>query len=72
MMPGHYAYFGITGNFYSLVNFHEVARKTWRRWLSRRSCGRSMPWPDFVRLEKRYGLPRARVVHSTLSNAANS
>jgi RNA-directed DNA polymerase len=71
-MLGHYAYFGITGNFYSLVNFHEVARKTWRRWLSRRSRGRSMPWPDFARLEKRYGLPRARVVHSTLSNAANS
>jgi RNA-directed DNA polymerase len=70
-MQGHYAYFGITGNFYNLGKFHEAARRTWRRWLSRRSRGRSMPWTDFARLEKRYGLPRPRVVHSLFSHAAN-
>jgi hypothetical protein len=71
-MLGHYAYFGITGSFYSLANFHEVARETWRRRLSRRSRGRRMPWTDFARLEKRYGLPRARVVRRMLSHAAKS
>jgi group II intron reverse transcriptase/maturase len=71
-VQGHYGYFGITGNFYNLAKFREAARRTWRRWLSRRSRGNHMPWSKFARLEKRYGLPKPRVVHSLLSRAATS
>jgi RNA-directed DNA polymerase len=71
-LHGHYGYYGITGNFPSLQRFLEAARKIWERWLSRRSREGPMPWKDFLRLEKRYGLPRARVVHSVLSGAAKS
>jgi hypothetical protein len=69
---GHYAYYGITGNFPSLQEFLEEARKIWRHWLSRRHRDGEIPWSDFLRLEQRYGLPRPRVVHSLLRSAAKS
>jgi hypothetical protein len=47
-------------------------RKIWKRWLSRRSRNGPISWPDFLRLEQRYSLPKARVVHSVLSAAAKS
>src|SRR5208337_4125608 len=71
-LQGHYAYYGITGNFPSLQEFLEEARKIWRHWLSRRRRDGEIPWSDFLRLEQRYGLPRPRVVHSLLRSAAKS
>jgi len=69
---GHYGYYGITGNFFSLQEFLEGARKTWKRWLSRRRRDGQISWNEFLRLEKRYRLPAARVVHSVMSSAAKS
>jgi RNA-directed DNA polymerase len=71
-LQGHYAYYGITGNFPSLQEFLEEARKIWRHWLSRRRRDGEIPWSDFLRLEERYGLPKARVVRSLLRGAAKS
>jgi RNA-directed DNA polymerase len=71
-LQGHYGYYGITGNFYSLQEYLEGARKIWKRWLSRRRRAGTMPWQEFLLLEKRYGLPKARVVHSLLGHAAKS
>jgi RNA-directed DNA polymerase len=71
-LRGHYGYYGIIGNFYSLLEFREGARGVWRRWLSRRRRDGEMTWAEFLRLEKRYSLPRARVVHGLHSRVANS
>jgi RNA-directed DNA polymerase len=71
-LRGHYGYYGIIGNFYSLLEFRERARGIWRRWLSRRRRDGAMTWTEFLRLEKRYNLPRARVVHGLPSRVANS
>ena len=71
-LQGHYAYYGITGNFPSLQEFLEAARTIWRHWLSRRRRDGEIPWSDSRRLEQRYGLPRPRVVHSLLRGAAKS
>jgi group II intron reverse transcriptase/maturase len=69
-LQGHYAYFGITGNYFSLQEFREAARQIWKQWLSRRRRDGFMSWTDFSRLEQRYAFPRARVVHSLLGGAA--
>ena len=69
-LQGHYGYYGITGNYFSLLEFREEARKIWKRWLSRRRRGGYLSWTDFLRLEQRYAIPRARVVHSLLGRAA--
>jgi hypothetical protein len=71
-LQGHYGYYGITGNFSSLHSFREGARRVWRRKLSRRRRDGDMAWDPFTRLEKRYPLPPARVVHGLRSRVANS
>ena len=71
-LQGHYGYYGIIGNIASLQNFLLGARQIWKRWLSRRRRGKPLSWSDFERLELRYGLPKARVVHSPFSCAAKS
>ena len=69
-LQGHYGYYGIIGNFSSLQEFLEGARKTWRHWLSRRRRADRMSWQAFLRLEERYAFPRARVVHGLTSRVA--
>jgi RNA-directed DNA polymerase len=69
-LRGHYGYYGITGNFFSLQEFREEVRNLWRRKLSRRRRDGAVTWSEFLRLEKRYSLPRARVVHSLRSGVA--
>ncbi len=71
-LQGHYGYYGITGNFFSLQEFLEGARRIWKRWLSRRRRAGPMTWKDFLLLEQRYGLPKAHVVHSLFGGAATS
>jgi RNA-directed DNA polymerase len=61
---GHYAYYGITGNGASLTRFWEAAKRTWKKWLGRRSQRAYFDWPAFVRLLERYPLPLPVVVHS--------
>ncbi len=69
-LRGHYGYYGIIGNVHSLLEYREEVRKIWRRKLSRRRRDGDVTWSEFRRLEKRYGLPRARVVHAMHSGVA--
>ena len=71
-LRGHYGYYGIIGNYFSLQQFREGARGIWRRRLSRRRRDGTMTWAEFLRLEKRYSLPRARVVHGLAGRVAKS
>ncbi len=71
-LRGHYGYYGIIGNAECLQKVREATRRIWRRNLSRRRRGRPLSWATFVRLEKRYSLPLARVVHGLRSRVAKS
>jgi hypothetical protein len=71
-LRGHYGYYGIIGNYFSLQSFREGVRRIWRCRLSRRSRDRHMTWAELVRLEQHYSLPRARVVHGLRSSVAKS
>jgi hypothetical protein len=62
-LKGHYAYYGITGNANCLSAFLRGVRRAWKYWLSRRDRDRSMSWPEYQRLERRYSLPSVRIVH---------
>jgi RNA-directed DNA polymerase len=63
-LMGHYQFYGITCNWRSLSSFHEAVKRSWRKWLDRRSRNKDMPWERFERLLKRYPLPRPRIIHS--------
>ena len=59
-LRGHFAYYGITGNYTSIPRFHWFATKIAKRSLDRRSQRGYLPWDKFKRLLGRYPLPTAR------------
>jgi group II intron reverse transcriptase/maturase len=63
VLRGHYAYYGITGNYRALGNFHRQVTREWRKWLNRRSQKARMTWERFNRLLVTYPLPCPRIVH---------
>lgn len=63
-LTGHYGYYGITGNLESLRSFFRQVERVWRKWLSRRSRNRDMPWERFSKLIDKYPLVQPRIVHS--------
>ena len=69
-LKGHYAYYGITGNYAALRSFYQGVRRNWRKWLSRRSQKAYLNWAKFNRLTERYPLPPPVVVHSVLRGVA--
>lgn len=46
-LTGHYAYYGINGNFDSIENFVDFAKITAYKWLNRRSQRKSIGWKKF-------------------------
>jgi len=67
---GHYAYYGVTGNFRSLLRYFDNVRHIWKKWLSRRN-NRGLDWERMRRILEVFSLPRPRVVHSVFRTAAN-
>jgi RNA-directed DNA polymerase len=70
-LTGHFAYYGITGNYLSLNRLRTGVIRAWHTWLQRRSQKARLTWDRYNRLLKRYPLPSARVVHSIYRHAAN-
>jgi hypothetical protein len=60
-IQGHFNYFGVSGNFRSLRPLVESARRSWFKWLRRRSQRTRLNWPRFAALMERYPLPRPRI-----------
>jgi len=61
-IQGHINYFGVSGNFRSLLLFVEEAKKAWYKWLRRRSQQAHLTWEGFRQLLGRLPLPRPRIV----------
>jgi group II intron reverse transcriptase/maturase len=65
-LQGHYAYYGVTGNYASIGTFRHRVLGIWRYWLNRRSRKRDgMSWPRFRSLLQSplFHVPYARIVH---------
>jgi hypothetical protein len=62
-LHGHYAYYGISGNFDALQRFQFQVHRRWHKWLNRRNRQRELRWSQFNALIKRYPLPPPRIVH---------
>jgi RNA-directed DNA polymerase len=62
-LKGHFAYFGISGNYQRLDDLRTETKRIWRQWLSRRSHNSHVTWDEFSRVEKRFPLPRPKIIH---------
>jgi group II intron reverse transcriptase/maturase len=60
-IQGHFNYFGISGNFRSLLLLVEEAKRAWYKWLRRRSQQAHLNWEQFGAMLKRLPLPRPRI-----------
>ena len=69
-LRGHFAYYGITGNYEGLSRFRYTVVRLWRKWLHRRKRRGFISWADFQRFLERYPLPPAVVVHSVYRRAS--
>jgi len=58
ILRGHYQYYGRPTNFRSLWTFYRSVRRIWRKWLNRRTRGRSLPWHVYGELLKAHPLQR--------------
>lgn len=65
-VQGHYGYYGVTFNMRGVKGFYEQVKRSWHKWLNRRSRDKDMPWERFNRLLERYPLPTPRIVHHYL------
>ena len=59
---GHFNYFGVSGNFRSLLLLVKEAKRFWYKWLRRRSQQAHLNWERFSEMLKRFPLPRPRIV----------
>lgn len=59
-IQGHFNYFGVRGNLRSLGVLVESAKRSWFKWLKRRSQRSRLTWERFCDLLKDYPLPRPK------------
>jgi RNA-directed DNA polymerase len=63
-VQGHINYFGVNGNMDSLERFLLQVRRSWFKWLNRRSQRACLTWARYQALLRDLPLPRARIVVS--------
>jgi RNA-directed DNA polymerase len=60
-IQGHFNYFGVSGNYRSLLPLVEATERNWYKWLRRRSNRSRLTWRRFAALLERYPLPTPRI-----------
>ena len=61
VLRGHYAYYGIAGNFRALQKVHRFVERYWRKMLSSRSRKGHMTWEVFHRIKTCFPLQRPKL-----------
>jgi RNA-directed DNA polymerase len=68
-LRGHYQYYGRPTNYRSLWQFYRTVRRIWKKWLGRRSRGKTLTWAKYAQLLKRHPLMRPRILRSWAGTA---
>ena len=61
VLRGHYAYYGIAGNYSALHQVHHRVEQYWHKMLCSRSRKGNVRWDVFQRIKKRYPLQRPKL-----------
>jgi RNA-directed DNA polymerase len=68
-LRGHYQYYGRPTNFRSLVEFFRAVRRIWKKWLNRRTRGKTLTWPAYEELLQLHPLLPPRITRAWTSGA---
>jgi RNA-directed DNA polymerase len=63
-LRGHYQYYGRPTNYRNLWRYYRSVRRIWRKWLNRRTQGKTLPWSEYAKLLERHPLVLPRVTRS--------
>jgi len=61
MLRGHYAYYGIAGNFRAMQRVHRAVERYWHKMLSSRSWKGTVWWKQFQQIKTQFPLLRPRL-----------
>jgi RNA-directed DNA polymerase len=61
VLRGHYAYYGIAGNFRALQRVHRAVERYWHKMLCSRSWAGRSPWAVFHQIKERLPLLRPKL-----------
>jgi RNA-directed DNA polymerase len=61
-LRGHFNYFGVNGNFQSLLQLVGATKRAWYKWLCRRSQRKRLTWERFTDFLRQRPLPRPRIM----------
>lgn len=62
-LRGYYQYYGLRGNIKALSTLLYHVRRAWRYWLNRRDRETNFTWEKLDKLERKFRLPRPRIIH---------
>jgi len=60
-LRGHFNYFGVSGNYNSMMRLVEATKRAWYKWLCRRSQRTRLTWERFSDMLRWWPLPRPRI-----------
>jgi hypothetical protein len=60
-LRGHFNYFGVSGNYNSMMRLAEDVKRSWYKWLRRRSQRTRLNWERFSDMLRWWPLPRPRI-----------
>jgi RNA-directed DNA polymerase len=63
MLTGHYSYYGVSGNYHKVKQFHYAVERLLFKWLNRRSQKKSFNWGQYGLYELRFPLPKPKIYH---------
>jgi group II intron reverse transcriptase/maturase len=63
-LRGHDQYYGRPTNFPSLRQYHRAVRKLWKKWLNRRTRGKTLTWEVYQELLSLHPLLHPRITHA--------
>jgi group II intron reverse transcriptase/maturase len=66
-LRGHYQYYGRPTNFRSLWRYYRLVCRIWKKWLNRRTRGRTLNWHKYTQLLNRYPLQRPYIARAWAS-----
>jgi len=63
-LRGHGQYYGVTFNIERVNKFFSESKRSFFKWMNRRSQKKSFTWDKFGRFEERYPIPGAKICHA--------
>lgn len=65
-LQGHWAYFGLSGNYRALATLRYRVERVWLKWLGRRSQRGHLRWTQAAHLLSVFALPTPRILHGSM------